>query len=386
MSSQTRGSAPSYRRVGLAIRGATTRTCFVSRHGTTIPVGESNGEAVYLRDEETGHFWSPTSSAVRRRAPYVTRHGFGYSVFEHVEDGITLDADGVRRARCGRQVLLLESRLTGLAGRDDCRQRAMSSGCSAICARNRHCTSRPRSIPGTPRCTREIRYNNEFANCVAFFDVDDTTRSVTCDRTEFIGRNGTLRDPAAMHRTRLSGKTGAALDPCAAIQVPFDLADGQEREIVFRLGAASSADAAACVDTRCRGSAAAHDALEAVVAHWQHTLTAVQITTPDVALNVLTNGWLVYQTIACRLWARSGYYQSGGAFGFRDQLQDVMALVHCRTGPRTCADRSLCEPSIHRRRCPALVASAVGARRAHALFGRLSLVAAGDLPLRAEHR
>src|SRR4029434_528455 len=98
--------------------------------------------------------------------------------------------------------------------------------------------------------------------------------------------------------------------------------------IVFRLGAANSADAAAALVQRSRGSAVVREALDGGVAHWRHTLHAVQVDTPDVALNVLTNGWLVYQTMACRLWARSGYYQSGGAYGFRDQLQDAMALVH----------------------------------------------------------
>jgi cyclic beta-1,2-glucan synthetase len=194
-------------------------------------------------------------------------------------------------------------------------------------------------------------YNSEFSDWVAFFDVDEATRSITCDRTEFLGRNGTLRDPAAMHRTRLSGKVGAALDPCAAIQVPFDLAEGQEREIVFRLGAGNNAGATALLTQRYRGAAAARDALEAVVRHWQHTLTAVQVETPDVALNVLTNGWLLYQTIACRLWARSGYYQSGGAYGYRDQLQDVMALVHAepslvRAQIVLCASRQFSEGDV----------------------------------------
>jgi cellobiose phosphorylase len=133
-----------------------------------------------------------------------------------------------------------------------------------------------------------------------------------------------------MTRTRLSGKVGAALDPCAAIQVGFDLADGQEREIIFRLGQAGrrGADDARNLVRRFRGSAAARAALEAVWQYWNHTLGAVQVETPDPSLNVLANGWLVYQTLASRLWARSGYYQSGGAFGFRDQLQDVMALIH----------------------------------------------------------
>jgi cellobiose phosphorylase len=133
-----------------------------------------------------------------------------------------------------------------------------------------------------------------------------------------------------MTRSRLSGRLGAALDPCGAIQVPFDLADGQEREIIFRLGAGQDVERARELAQRLRKAGTARAALDRVRQFWKHTLGAVQVATPDPALNVLANGWLLYQTLACRLWARSGYYQSGGAFGFRDQLQDGMALVHAK--------------------------------------------------------
>jgi cellobiose phosphorylase len=173
-------------------------------------------------------------------------------------------------------------------------------------------------------------YSVDFSGRTAFFDTDDTTRTISGDRTEFIGRNGTLGNPAAMSRVGLSGRIGAALDPCAAIQIYVDLADGEEREIIFRLGAGRDADDAGNLVKRFRGSYAARGALEAVWQYWSHTLGAVQVETPDQSLNIITNGWLVYQTLACRLWARSGYYQSGGAFGFRDQLQDVMSLIHAQ--------------------------------------------------------
>ncbi|HSV89707.1 MAG TPA: glycosyl hydrolase family 65 protein, partial [Nitrospiraceae bacterium] len=171
-------------------------------------------------------------------------------------------------------------------------------------------------------------YHTEFAGRTAFFDVDEATRTISGDRTEFIGRNGTLRSPAAMTRVRLSGKVGAGLDPCGAMHVPFELAGGQEREIIFRLGVGRDTEDARNLVRRFRGPAAARSALEMVWQYWKHTLGAVHVETPDQSLNVLTNGWLLYQTLACRLWARSGYYQSGGAFGFRDQLQDSMALIH----------------------------------------------------------
>jgi hypothetical protein len=208
------------------------------------------------------------------------------------------------------------------------------------------------------------------------------TRNLSGDRTEFIGRNR-FAEKSGCHAAGAPVRQGRGrLDPCAAIQVNFELADGQEREIVFRLGVGRNAEDAGQLVQRFRGVLAARTALEAVWAYWNHTLGAVQVETPDPALNVLANGWLVYQTLACRLWARSGYYQSGGAFGFRDQLQDVMALVHAQPG--LVREHLLLAASrqFHRRRCPALVASTVGPWRAHDLFGRLSLVAPGGLPLR----
>jgi len=182
-------------------------------------------------------------------------------------------------------------------------------------------------------------YNTEFADRVGFFAASESARSVSGDRTEFIGRNGTLKRPAAMSRQRLSGQAGPALDPCAAIQIPLELGAGQEREIVFTLGFGRNANDAKELLVRVRGAAAARMALEQVWQHWNHTLGAVQVETPDPMVNVLANGWLVYQTLACRLWARSGYYQSGGAFGFRDQLQDAMALLHAE--PRLLRDHLL---------------------------------------------
>jgi len=291
------------------------------------PVSDSSGEAFYIRDEERGHFWSPTPLPSRGAVPYASRHGFGYSVFEHTERGIRSELWVYVALDAPIKFMVLKVR--NESGRS--RRLSVTGYVEWVLG-----DLRPKSTmhvvtevdPGSGALFARNPYNTEFADRVAFFDVDDATRTLSGDRTEFLGRNGTLRSPAAMGRSRLSGKVGVALDPCAAIQVPFELADGQEREIVFTLGMGRDANDAINMVNRFRGSAAARGALEAVWQYWNHTLGAVQVETPDPSLNVLANGWLLYQTLSCRLWARSGYYQPGGAFGFRDQLQDVMALIH----------------------------------------------------------
>ena len=291
------------------------------------PVSDSSGEALYLRDEECGYFWSPTPLPGCGATPYVTRHGFGYSVFEHTERGIRSEMWVYVALDAAVKFTVLKVR--NESGRS---RRLSATGYVEWVLGD----LRPKSAmhvitemdPNSGALFARNPYNTEFSDRTAFFDVDDTIRTVTGDRTGFVGRNGTLRSPDAMTRTRLSGKMGAALDPCAAIQMAFDLADGQEREIIFRLGAGRDVNDAGNLVHRFRGSSAAAGALDEVWQYWNHTLGAVQVETPDPSLDVLTNGWLLYQTLACRLWARSGYYQSGGAFGFRDQLQDVMALIH----------------------------------------------------------
>ena len=291
------------------------------------PVSDSSGEAFYLRDEESGRFWSPTPLPCRGRQAYVSRHGFGYSVFEHA-------AGGIRSELWVYVALDAPVKFSVLKVRNESgRSRKLSAtGYAEWVLGDLRSKSAMHIVtqiePGSGALLARNSYNTEFAGRVAFFDVDDPARTVSGDRVEFLGRNGSLRSPAAMTRARLSGKVGAALDPCAAIQVPFELADGQEREITFRLGAGINADDARSLVNRFRGSAAAREVLESVWQYWKRTLGAVQVETPDPAVNVLANGWLLYQALACRVWARSGYYQSGGAFGFRDQLQDTMALVH----------------------------------------------------------
>ncbi|WP_410505727.1 GH36-type glycosyl hydrolase domain-containing protein, partial [Janthinobacterium sp.] len=293
------------------------------------PLADASGEAFYLRDEHSGRFWSPGALPTRGAGAYVTRHGFGYSVFEHSEAGIASEL-------CTYVALDAAVKYTVLTVRNDsdATRRLSATGYVEWVLGDLRAKSTPHIVSDLDAASGALfarnAYNTEFSGRVAFFHADGAGRSVTCDRAEFIGRNGSLAHPAALLRQRLSGRCGAGLDPCAAIQLPFELLPGESREIVFMLGVGGrrNADASALV-LRHQGAAAARAALDKVRAHWRQTLGAVQISTPDAGLDVLANGWLMYQTIACRLWARSGYYQSGGAFGFRDQLQDAMAMVHC---------------------------------------------------------
>jgi cellobiose phosphorylase len=290
-------------------------------------VTDAGGEALYLRDEESGRFWSPTPLPTGSDSPYTSRHGFGYSVFEHTEDGIASELWVYVDSTAPVKWSVLKIR--NASGRS---RRLSATGYVEWVLGDLRAKAAPHVVtaidPDTGALFAENAYNAEFAGRAAFFHVDDASRRVSGDRTEFIGRNGTLRRPAAMMRSTLSGRVGGALDPCAAIQVAFELDAGEEREIVFRLGAGRNRNDAAGLLGRDRGAAAARASLDAVWQYWNHTLGAINVDTPDKALNTLANGWLLYQTVACRLWGRSGSYQSGGAFGFRDQLQDVMALVH----------------------------------------------------------
>jgi Cellobiose phosphorylase len=291
------------------------------------PLSDSSGEALYIRDEETGAFWSPTPLPACGQSGYVCRHGFGYSVFEHYEAGISSEL--FTYVAMDAPVKFLVVKLHNHSGCP--RQLSLTGYWELVLGEWRHANMMhvvTETDPHSGALFARNAYGRECNDRVVFVQVSELERTMTGNRTEFIGRNGSLASPAAMGRERLSGRTGAGLDPCAAIQAQIELADGQEREIVYVFGAARDTEEAQYFIQRFAGPVGARQALETVWGYWNHTLGAVHVETPDPALNVLTNGWLVYQTLSCRLWGRSGYYQSGGAYGFRDQLQDTMALIH----------------------------------------------------------
>ncbi|MCW3088730.1 MAG: NdvB, partial [Sediminibacterium sp.] len=291
------------------------------------PVSDTAGEAFYLRDEESGRFWSPMPLPSRGKSSYNIRHGFGYSIFEYSEDGI--HSEICIYVDIEDAVKFIVIKLHNVSGRQ---RRLSATGYIEWVLGDLRSKNQMHVITETDPITGAIfarnHYNKEFENRVAFFDVDESNRVFTADRAEFIGRNGTLLNPNGMNRARLSGKTGAGLDPCAALQVTFEMAEEEEREIVFHLGTGRDAADAENLVMRYKDPATAAKALDKVKTYWTRLLNTIQIKTPDTALDLLTNGWLNYQTLACRIWGRSGFYQSGGAFGFRDQLQDTLSLLH----------------------------------------------------------
>jgi cyclic beta-1,2-glucan synthetase len=292
-------------------------------------VSDPPGEVIYLRDEDSGTVWSATPLPIREREPYIVRHGQGYSVFEHTSHGISQELLLFAPLDASVKVFLLR-----LRNRTPRKRRLSVVQYNELVLGVFRPSSAPYIITEIDKKAATIfarnPFNNEFAERVAFAATSEELASATCDRKEFIGRNRSLESPAALKRVGLAGRDGAGLDPCAAIQVNIELPPDTHREVVFLLGEAESKEAAQTLVAQFRQTGNVYAAFEKVLGHWDEILSTVEVRTPDPALDTMLNRWLLYQTLSCRVWARTAFYQSGGAYGFRDQLQDVMALVYSK--------------------------------------------------------
>lgn len=284
------------------------------------------GEAFYVRDEDTGDVWSPTAQPIRDAGTYVARHGFGYSRFEHEANGIGLDL--LQYVPLDDPLKISRLTITNRSGRP--RRLSATSYVEWVLG-----TSREASAPfitteidaQTGAMLARNRWSTTFGNSIAFADLSGRQTAWTGDRTEFLGRGGEAGFPLGLGGgVSLSGRTGATLDPCAALQTVIDLGIGETVEVVAFLGQCGSIEAVQALISQYR-TIDLDAVLARVTAHWTEILGTVQVKTPDRAMDVMLNGWLLYQTLACRITARSGFYQSSGAYGFRDQLQDGMALT-----------------------------------------------------------
>ncbi|TEB15873.1 N,N'-diacetylchitobiose phosphorylase [Pelotomaculum sp. FP] len=302
------------------------------------PVLDPPGEACYLRDEESGELWSATPSAAAKDQPYTVTHGRGFTCFGHERHGVREEMtvfvpldDPVKVVKlqlqnrsAGRRSLSITYYAEWVLG---VRRQGGASfiitewdeEAQTMLARN--------AYQETFRGAHAFLgvYPQEDQNSTGVYDL-----SWTADRSEFLGRNGTLESPAALSRERLSGQTGALYDACGAVQSKLILEPGDEQTLYILLGCEHSREAAVQLAQKYRQPRVCDQAFEQVRAFWEDVLDQVRVATPSPELDVLLNGWLLYQTLVCRMWARAAFYQAGGAYGFRDQLQDALALLHTR--------------------------------------------------------
>ncbi|HHV95362.1 MAG TPA: glycosyl transferase [Clostridiaceae bacterium] len=291
------------------------------------PIKDTAGEVIYLRDDVTGDYNSLTPSPVRGKGDYIIRHGQGYTSFMSLVNDFEQELCQFVSVKDPVKISLI--RLKNKNG--NTRKISLFYYVRPVLGVNEKVTSQyiVTSIDmGTGIGIIKNNFNTEFPNKTAFIDSSETERSFTGDNLEFLGPDGSLEKPEAIFREKLSGTIGAGLVPCAAMQIRITINPGEEKNIVFLLGQSDSIEKIRDICFRYRDINNVKNELNLVKEMWESKLGVVQVNTPDSSMNIMVNRWLLYQVISCRLFSRSAFYQSGGAFGFRDQLQDVMALIY----------------------------------------------------------
>jgi cellobiose phosphorylase len=320
------------------------------------PVADPINDAIYIRDDDTGAFWTPTAGPIRERDAYRARHGQGYTVYEHNSHAIEQEVVTFVPLSSGREAGPESAGETEppLFPSAPPPRFSFSPPLRLQRLRLRNASSRRRRLTltgyhewvlGTDREQTQLHvitswdtqsqtllahncYHPDYSTRVAFSTSSPAPENFTTDRTAFLGRNGRLSNPAVLRREHLTDRTGAGLDPCAATQLRVELAPGETTEITFLMGQCESIEDVRELVEKFREPAQVENALQETKRAWDEILGALEVSTPIDSINFLLNRWLLYQNLSCRVWGRSAFYQSGGAWGFRDQLQDVMALVY----------------------------------------------------------
>ncbi|HSB66954.1 MAG TPA: glucoamylase family protein, partial [Anaerolineales bacterium] len=295
------------------------------------PVRDPTGEALYLRDEETGEVWTPTPLPAGAGQPYRVTHGAGYTIFEHNSHGLRHRLTFFASPEDPVKIIHLRIENTRNYNR-----RITATQYIEWVLGMTHAASMPYIIPeydAAEYCLLATNpYNAEFGERVAFLLANKPVHGLTADRTEFLGRGGTPASPIALHRIGLETRLSPGEDPCAVLQLHIDLLPGGVEEIYFVLGQGSDREHTLELVRKYHDSAYVGAALERTRVFWDHLLGTLQVNTPEPATDLILNRWMVYQCLSCRVWGRSSFYQPSGAFGFRDQLQDVLALLAIDAG------------------------------------------------------
>ncbi len=293
------------------------------------PLTDMPGEAIYIRDEETGLVWSPTPMPAGADTAHVIRHGAGYSIFESQSHGLNQNLRLF--AAPNAPVKIAQLRLQNLWERP--RRITVTYYAEWVLGTTRDTHQAhimPEFDPDKNALLASNHFNSEFGERVAFLASNKKPHNITTDRTEFLGRMGSLRAPAALGRIGLDSAVNAGLDPCAVIQLHIDLAPGATEEVFFLIGEGKNRDESLSLIGQIQAEGQVEAVWQSVQQQWDDILNTVTVETPDPSMDLMLNRWLMYQTLSCRLWGRTALYQSSGAFGFRDQLQDVLALLHTR--------------------------------------------------------
>jgi cyclic beta-1,2-glucan synthetase len=332
-------------------------------------VGDPPGEVVYLRDEETAAIWSVTPAPCGGGDACRVTHSSGATEWRK-------DSHGLRQSLTVRVAPEAPVKLFVLSlsnpGPHVRRITATLYAEWVLGAVNEAARSHVVCDydPAHRALLARSGWNPEFAARVAFLTASRAPHSLTCNRTAFLGPDGDRGRPAGLVGWDLGGQVRDMTDPCAAYQVHLDIAPGTTERVVFALGQGDDPDHALSLAREWQESGRADDARTETEALWRGRLGAIEVATPDPAFDLMVNRWLLYQAFASRILARSGFHQSGGAYGFRDQLQDMLAILHMEPGANARASSRMRGAPVRGRRCPALVAPALGPGCADALLGR----------------
>jgi cellobiose phosphorylase len=290
------------------------------------PISDPLTEGLYLRDDTTGKVWGITPKPERDEGEYIISHGFGYSTFKHAAHGII-----------GQMTMFVP----------------MEESVKLILVKLKNNSSKKRSLSLTyyahmvlgvvPQMTAQYistyldeesgviyaqnPYSEHFGKGYAYLTVKGGSNTTfTGDRTEFLGRGGSTEKPEGLQYKALSNTTGSGYDPCLCCNTKLNLEPNEEVSVVVMLGQNTKLDKIKELVKEYSSVERVEEELLQTKSFWKDLLHRIQVKTPDKTTDIMLNGWLMYQTISCRYWSRTAFYQSGGAIGFRDQLQDVMSI------------------------------------------------------------